>query len=328
MDPLLAAAEAAAAADTTSTPPSSPPSAETPPESRLWGISDIHLSFKGNRDALEKLLPHPHDDLILCGDVGESAEHCRLAFTKVKECFRQVFWVPGNHELYTLPSEKEHGARGEAKYMECVAIAREYGIITPEDPYTMWEGEGGPCLIAPIFTLYDYSFRPSHVKLEDALEWAREKDIEATDEHLLHPDPYSSRIEWCNALLEKTEKKLAAAVASHPDIPLIIVGHWPLREDLVKLFRVPRFSLWCGTKKTEDWHNKYNAKVVVSGHLHIRRTDWIDSTRFEEVSLGYPRQWHDCQERGLDINDLLRELMPGPETPPKDRRNTVWRQFG
>ncbi|CAN9380777.1 unnamed protein product [Alternaria alternata] len=293
MDPLLAAADAAAAAsDATRTPPSSPPCAETPPASRLWGISDIHLSFKGNREALEKLLPHPHDDLILCGDVGESAEHCRIAFTKVKECFRQVFWVPGNHELYTLPSEKDHGARGEAKYMECVAIAREYGILTPEDGYTLWEGEGGPCLIAPIFTLGGRHRKP-------------------TDEHLLHPDPYSSRIEWCNALLDKTEKKPLAAP-----------------EDLVKLFRVPRFSLWCGTKKTEDWHNKYNAKIVVSGHLHIRRTDWIDDTRFEEVSLGYPRQWHDCQERGLDINDMLRELMPGPDTPPKDQRNTVWRQFG
>jgi predicted phosphodiesterase len=327
MDPLLAAAEAAAAK--TPTPPSSPPAtAETAPLARLWAISDIHLSFKGNREALEKLLPHPNDDLILCGDVGESAEHCRIAFTKVKECFRNVFWVPGNHELYTLPSEKEHGARGEAKYMECVDTAREFGILTPEDNYTLWEGEGGPCLIAPIFTLYDYSFRPEHVKLENALEWAREEDIEATDEHLLHPDPYSSRIEWCNALLEKTEKKLAAAVAAHPDIPMIIVGHWPLREDLVRLFKVPRFSLWCGTKKTEDWHNKYNAKVVVSGHLHIRRTDWIDNTRFEEVSLGYPKQWHDCLERGLDINDLLREILPGPEVPPKDERHTVWRQFG
>jgi predicted phosphodiesterase len=327
MDPLLAAAEAAAAKPTT--PPSSPPpTAETAPLARLWAISDIHLSFKGNREALEKLLPHPHDDLILCGDVGESAEHCRIAFTKVKECFRNVYWVPGNHELYTLPSEKEHGARGEAKYMECVNIAREFGVLTPEDDYTLWEGEGGPVLIAPIFTLYDYSFRPEHVKLENALEWAREEDIEATDEHLLHPDPYSSRIEWCNALLEKTEKKLSAAVASHPEIPLIIVGHWPLREDLVRLFKVPRFSLWCGSKKTEDWHNKFNAKVVVSGHLHIRRTDWIDNTRFEEVSMGYPRQWHDLLERGLDINDLLREILPGQETPPKEQRHTVWRQFG
>jgi hypothetical protein len=30
---------------------------------------------------------------------------------------------------------------------------------------------------------------------------------------------------------------------------------------------------------------------VVTGHLHTRRTDIVDGTRFEEVSLGYPRQW-------------------------------------
>jgi hypothetical protein len=42
-----------------------------------------------------------------------------------------------------MPSQKEHGARGEAKYMECVEIAREYGILTPEDDYVLWEGEGG-----------------------------------------------------------------------------------------------------------------------------------------------------------------------------------------
>lgn len=40
--------------------------------------------------------------------------------------------VPGNHELYTLPSQKEHGARGLAKYMECVTVARSWGVLTPE----------------------------------------------------------------------------------------------------------------------------------------------------------------------------------------------------
>jgi predicted phosphodiesterase len=324
MDPLIAIADAAED-DVVPTPPSTPPPVVP---GRLWAIGDIHLSYKGNREALEKLLPHPDDDLILCGDVGESAEHCHLAFAKAKECFRRVWWVPGNHELYTMPSKKEHGLRGEAKYMECVDIAQSYGISTPEDEFVLWEGEGGPVLIAPIFTLYDYSFRPDDVKLENALEWAREKDIEATDEHLLHPDPYASRIEWCHALVEKTEAKLAAAVAAHPDTPLVIVGHWQLRQDLVKLPNVPRFSLWCGTKKTEDWHNKYNAKIVISGHLHIRRTDWIDNTRFEEVSLGYPRQWQNCQDRGLDINDLLRDILPGPETQVDERKGTIWRQFG
>jgi len=312
LDPLVASAQ----------------SAEPPPPGRLLAIGDLHLSYKQNREALEQLRPRPNDGLILCGDIGETVEHLRLAFEAATKAFRTVWWTPGNHELYTMPAQKEEGTRGAAKYQECVQVAREYGIHTPEDEFVQWEGEGGPCLIAPIFTLYDYSFRPSHVKLENALEWAREENIEATDEYLLHPDPYSSRIEWCHALVARTEEKLEAAAAAHPGVQLILVGHWPLRQDLVTLFRIPRFSLWCGTKKTEDWHKRFNAKVVVSGHLHIRRTDWRDETRFEEVSFGYPRQWKECSERGIDLNQLLREILPGPPIPPVDKRGTIWRRWG
>ncbi|KAF1955078.1 ser/Thr protein phosphatase family protein [Byssothecium circinans] len=326
MDPLVAVAVNAPEEHATPPPATSPPS----PPGKLWAIADLHLSYKANREAWEQLQPKPNDGLLLVGDVGESAEHLRIAFAQATACFRKdmIFFTVGNHELYTMPSQKENGARGENKYMECIEIAREYGITTPEDDYVLWEGEGGPALIAPIFTLYDYSYRPSHVKLADALDWAREKNIEATDEYLLHPDPHESRIAWCDALLARTEAKLTAALTKHPGVKLIIANHWPLREDLVKLPLVPRFCLWCGTKKTEDWHRQFNAKVVVSGHLHIRRTDWRDGTRFEEVSLGYPRQWQDCKDRGMDVNDLLREILPGPSTRPQEPQSTQWRKFG
>ena len=50
--------------------------------------------------------------------------------------FAKVFWVPGNHELYTLPQD-EDGPKGEMKYKECVNVANEYGVITPEVRFTM-----------------------------------------------------------------------------------------------------------------------------------------------------------------------------------------------
>lgn len=321
MDPLVA----------NSLQSGAPPAAAEPPSGRLYAISDLHLSYKGNREALENLEPKPEDGLIICGDVGETVEHLRKCFYAALLCFRRVWWVPGNHELFSLPSKPKDSPRGEQKYLECVAVAREYGVLTPEDDFVVWEGEGGPCVIAPIFTLYDYSFRPAHVKLdsvEDALAWAAEENILATDEHLLHNDPYASRVEWCHALVQRAETRLAAAVARHPGTQLVIVNHWPLRQDLVNIPLVPRFILWCGTKKTEDWHARFNAKVVVSGHLHVRRTDWIDGTRFEEVSLGYPRQWEECRSRGLGINDLLREILPGPATPQPGQPATLWRRYG
>ena len=108
-------------------------------------------------------------------------------------------------------------------------------------------------------------------------------------------------------------------------MPLVIINHWPLREDTITIPTIPRFTLWCGTKKTKDWHKRFNAKVVVTGHLHVRRTDWIDGVRFEECSLGYPPQWEMARDMGRDINDMLREILPGP-TDPGDG-TTIWRRI-
>lgn len=294
---------------------------------RLYALGDLHLSYKANREALQALKPHSEDGLILCGDVGETVDHLKLGFEAARASFKHVFWVPGNHELYTMPPTQDPGkTRGYEKYMECVKIAREHGVLTPEDPYMRWDGLGGPCVIAPIFTLYDYSFCPDDVPVDRAREWAKEKGIEATDEALLFTDPYPSKGAWCDVLVERTSSRLEEA--SLAGLPLILINHWPLRHDLVYLPAVPRFSIWCGTKKTEDWHKKFNAKVVVTGHLHIPRTDWKDGVRFEECSLGYPRQWQDARDRGLDVNNMLREILPGPEAPPCGDSSTTFRRFG
>jgi hypothetical protein len=60
------------------------------------------------------------------------------------------------------------------------------------------------------------------------------------------------------------------------------------------------------------WHLRYRAQVVVSGHLHIRSTRRIDGVRFEEVSLGYPRQRAPHRE----LEHYLREILPGAAGPP------------
>ncbi|KAJ6145201.1 transposase [Penicillium chermesinum] len=306
---------------------------------KLYAIADLHLSYKYNLEALEALHHvHQDDGLILAGDIGESATHLHSAFRWAKSYFHSVWWCPGNHELYTLPlSAKDRAAgggssppaRGEAKYEQCIAIARQYGVITPEDEFVTWDcNDGTPlALVCPIFTLYDYSFRPPDVTREKALAWAEEQGICATDEVLLHPDPYATRDMWCAALVSRFEARLESAVREKPDLPLIIANHWPLHESVVHLPAVPRFRLWCGTTRTGDWHTRFHAKVVVSGHLHLRRTDWVDGVRFEEVSLGYPRQWERARSLGKDINSFLREILPGPLVVGQEGV-TQWRPNG
>lgn len=277
---------------------------------RLYAISDLHVGFDPNRDLWATLPDRPDDWLILGGDIGETEDHLQFTLGIATARFGRVLWVPGNHELWTMPRDRT-GLRGEARYLRCVAICRDHGVVTPEDPYPIWPGDGPPCVIAPLFTLYDYSFRPDHIAIADARAWARESGVECTDEQLLHPDPYPSRIAWCHARCAATRARLDAIPADHATI---LVDHFPLRRELARLPAIPRFSIWCGTTLTESWHLDYRARVVVSGHLHIRSTRWIDGVRFEEVSLGYPRQR--SAERGLA--HYLREILPGPPPPELD----------
>jgi hypothetical protein len=156
--------------------------------------------------------------------------------------------------------------------------------------------------LAPLFLLYDYSFRPDDIPVEGALAWAEEEGIVCADELLLHPDPYPTRAAWCAARCAYTEARLHAAAGA----PLVLINHFPLRQDLAVLPRIPRFSLWCGTRRTDDWHLRFHAQAVIYGHLHIPGTRWRDGIRFEEVSFGYPKQRPDPRP----IERYLRQILP------------------
>jgi 3',5'-cyclic AMP phosphodiesterase CpdA len=270
---------------------------------KLWAISDLHVGFAANRDALATLGEHRDDWLVLGGDLGETMEHVETVLQATVPRFAKVIFVPGNHELWCLPRERPE-LRGVARYEALVALCRSYGVLTPEDPYPEWPGEGPRCVIAPLFLLYDYSFRPETVTREHALAWAAESGVVCTDEVVLHPDPFPSREAWCTARCDATEARLAAV---DPSCRTVLVNHFPLRYDLAHVPLAPRFSLWCGTRRTEEWHRRFRAIAVVSGHLHIPSTRLRDGVRFEEVSVGYPRQW--AHERGMEAK--LREILAG-----------------
>jgi len=267
---------------------------------KLYAISDLHIAYRDNRQALAAMPNYPDDWLIVAGDIGEAEEQFHFALSTLTQRFARVLWTPGNHDLWTLPSEKD-ALRGVAKYERLVSICRSYDVLTPEDPYIQWPGD--PTIqLAPLFLLYDYSFRPDHIPAHEALSWAEETNVVCTDEVALHPDPYPSREAWCAARCDWTEQRLQEA-STHGS--LVLINHFPLRQDLAILPRIPRFSLWCGTRRTDDWHTRFPVTCVVYGHLHIRGTRHRDNIRFEEVSLGYPRQW----DTSRDIQDYLREIL-------------------
>ena len=270
---------------------------------RLLAIADLHLGHRENRAALTGVSEHPDDWLIIAGDIGERPEHLALALEVFTRRFARVIWTPGNHDLW-CPSSATDRTRGLARYEELGAICRQFGAIGPEDPFVEWPGEPGTSIV-PMFLLFDYSFRPPDVPADRAVAWARESGVVSGDEQMLAPEPWPSVADWCQARCDVTEARLNALPA---DSRTVLINHWPLRYDLARPPRIPRFSIWCGTSRTEDWGQRFRARAVVSGHLHLRSTIVRHGVRYEEVSLGYPRDWR--AERGIDW--YLRQILPAP----------------
>jgi hypothetical protein len=269
----------------------------------LFATSDLHVSYADNLAVVDRLRPESDDDwLVVAGDVGDQFGDVEQTLRLLRDRFRQVIWAPGNHELWTHPRDPV-SLRGEARYHALVEMCRDLGVLTPEDEYAVWPGVDGPVLVAPLFLLYDYSWRVPGVRTkEESLRLAYESGVVCTDEMLLHPDPFPDRESWCRARVAETRRRLDATDEA---LPTVLVSHWPLVRRPTDVLWFPQFAQWCGTDQTADWHVRYRAVAAVYGHLHIPRSSDYDGVRFEEVSLGYPREW---QQRDRPVEPLRRIL--------------------
>jgi 3',5'-cyclic AMP phosphodiesterase CpdA len=271
----------------------------------LCAVSDLHVDHPENRELLQGMYPDsPRDWLIVCGDVADDRAGVEWALSLLAERYARVIWVPGNHELLTYGDDPLQ-LRGERRYLHLVELCRKLGVLTPEDPFPLWDGPGGPVLVVPLFLLYDYSFgRNVGASKEESLRRAHEAGVVCVDEYLLHPDPYPTREAWCAARVAASERRLEAI---DPALPTVLVNHFPLIDEPTRVLRHPEFAQWCGTVETADWHVRFRATAAVYGHLHIPRTTWHDGVRFEEVSIGYPRE----RARWGVSTVRPREILPG-----------------
>ncbi|MDO5031650.1 metallophosphoesterase [Corynebacterium sp.] len=244
----------------------------------LWAVSDLHAAVPANAERVDTLRPpDPSDWLIVAGDVAERTELVISTLAKLRNRYANVIWVPGNHELFSR-SQDLH--RGRDKYEALVQGCREIGVVTPEDPYPVFGG----VTIVPLFTLYDYSFRPPGLSVDQALERAKMRQIVMTDEFAIAP--FADIRAWCWDRLAYSIKRL-----SRVEGPTVLINHWPLVQEPTLRMRWPEIALWCGTRHTRSWPRRYNAQAVIYGHLHMPTLTNVDGVDHIEVSLGYPREW-------------------------------------
>ncbi len=78
----------------------------------LQYCSDLHLEFPENKSFLEDNPIQPMGDLlVLCGDIVPFSEIHKFDsfFDELAKKFKQIYWIPGNHEYYHSTIDQRTG---------------------------------------------------------------------------------------------------------------------------------------------------------------------------------------------------------------------------
>ena len=255
----------------------------------LLAISDLHVSAPGNLQAVADIRYRPQDTLIVAGDVCEDIELFELCMGLLARRFRKVIWTPGNHELWHWRGNGPR--RAIDRYDAFVGICQRYNIGTPEEESITVELAESAVQVVPIFTLYDGGFANPLQSHETKL----------ADDALIDPSPFGSIAELCHALIATAEQRLCRLSGT---LPRVFVSHFPLTATCAREPGHDWLAAVSGSPRTEPWIEQFAPSAVVFGHQHRPRSRVRSGVRFEEVSLGYPRDW----DSRIGIEPYLRDL--------------------
>ena len=228
---------------------------------RIYAVSDLHADFPDKRAMLDRIPASEHRDdvLIVAGDIGDSLAVVADTLGLLRARFAEVFFVPGNHELWVRGREASDSLE---KFEAVLETAARAGVRTRP-------AKVGGAWVVPLFSWYHESFDVAGEGVEKELEaWADRyfcrwpEEVERVDEHFLRMnEPYLRRY----------------------DAPVVSFSHFVPRPDLVPPVRWLHFKglpKVAGSEGIEAQIRALGSAVHVYGHTHITEDRVVDGVRY------------------------------------------------
>jgi predicted phosphodiesterase len=241
---------------------------------RIFAISDLHTDFRENRLLVQRLAgrDYTRDVLVVAGDVADRLETLRETLVFLRGLFREVWFVPGNHELWVRGDTRD----SLEKFAAVLDLCARAGVRTgPGRAEGHW--------IVPLFSWYDEAFDRHDEGVREELEawsdfyfcrWPRE--VESPAEHFA-------------ALNGRWLRRYEG--------PVLTFSHFVPRPELVPAVRHLTFKglpKVAGSEIIERQLREAGSTVHVYGHTHLMDDRVIDGVR-------YVQNWlHPLRNEGPD----------------------------
>ncbi|CAJ1368180.1 unnamed protein product [Effrenium voratum] len=253
---------------------------------RLWSISDVHTDIEDNLAWVDAIsdTAYTNDALIVAGDVSDRMDVLERTLSTLQRKFREVFFVPGNHDLWA--EEEEHSI---TKLHRILALCARLGVHTTAKRVGGQQG----CWVCPILSWHHQSWDP-----EPELEGWDVPDVAQCMVDFARcrfPPPVSMfddsaarRVDVLNDSLKALEP-----LAARGDEPLVTFSHFLPRIDLLlekRFLTLPCLAKASGSKFLQRRVEDLKPDVHIFGHTHFGWDAEHDGVRYIQAALGYPHE--------------------------------------
>jgi len=272
----------------------------------VWGISDIHIDYQENFDALLDI-PIPsikRDALIIAGDATDNINRLEELLSAMKQRFKWVGFVPGNHELWIREKNQTNISFSTSvdKFNAIIAMCKRIDVFT--SPQQIGVGSSQLWLV-PLFSWY-------HGPEENSASLYAEKTSKKDRTHEMWSDFFLTRWpEWkeghtADYFLGLNTDRLEQEYS----YPVLSFSHFlPLQELLLPSIQEQKtstllhkdltpefnFSRVAGTTLIDDQLRKINSQMHLYGHQHRNRYRKVNDVTYVSHCMGYPKE----RQRGL-----------------------------
>lgn len=237
---------------------------------RIFAISDLHVDFDENRKWVFNLSQQDYKDdgLILAGDITDNLDLLKKTFEVLKNRFREIFFVPGNHDLWvrhnSIPDSLE-------KFRLIRKSADDFHVHMKLVSFS-------DLVVVPLFGWYDYSFGQPTDDLKNiwadysACKWEKGLDDRAITD----------------IFVEKNKEYLNIKNKN-----VISFSHFLPRIDLMPAFIPPNKRVLypvLGSSKLEEQIRTLNSDIHIYGHSHVNRRVELEGTVYINNAFGYPHE--------------------------------------
>ncbi len=250
---------------------------------RIFTVSDIHIEYEENHRWLTSLsgMEYTEDLLLLGGDISDDIRLIAFALDELKRRFREVSFVPGNHELWVRKDRVD----SLEKFNLILKICQELGVHTKA---FAWDST----MIVPLLGWYDNTFVRGQEPDEDLVRvWM--------DFHCCKWPEGWDHLDAASGFLAMNDDSLRSY-----DLPVISFSHFVPRRDLIIQYIPEKYHGFCcvaGSSHIENQIRRLNSQVHLYGHSHLNQDDCVDGVRYINNAFGYPREALICRKGLLEV---------------------------